>query len=505
MNDECTCIYCGSTFPNTKSLQNHQDKIQSCKKYRGITFTCDNCGKTTKNIKEIENHYQVCIPSSVITPTENISNSKLEMLLTIERAKSAVWRQLLEDNTSIKISDVMVEDENIIKISTPGNLTILIEESTKNCNCNITIKTEDEPTVQQQKKQTYRSLKNEVNEDIEPVTINTPIEPVVKDDINYLDVINEFDGLFEKLLQSKTYNKILNEIRLKRNSIIKCMHVDKYIELLKDHIEKMEKIFQDKKYTPKKVQSMVSKGLYPLDIRLTRYGSYTDSNIDADEIEKFFIVLQLGIGPISEVKPYCNNTICGYFYNYGLALFSFEKLVEIFLFNPGSFHNIIYLPLSKSLDEDPYSFYVLDKVNKEKKYWNMDCRLDDVSNGLITNILPYMISMFRGIYKHIFGDNNFRSDYSNMCQITEYECEQLLQNIILLSDTKKFTKFLQNNVRKFATYIPTDVDKFNLKGDDPLQRKQFHEKDSDSIDVFKQLFDNISTEESVDFYRSRIT
>ena len=112
MSDERICMYCGSTFPNNKSLQIHQDKIQFCKKYRGITFTCDNCGKRTKNIKEVENHYQVCIPSIVTKPTENTSNSELDILLTVERAKSAIWRQLLEDNTSIKISDVMVEDEN---------------------------------------------------------------------------------------------------------------------------------------------------------------------------------------------------------------------------------------------------------------------------------------------------------------------------------------------------------------------------------------------------------
>lgn len=55
-----------------------------------------------------------------------------------------------------------------------------------------------------------------------------------------------------------------------------------------------------------------------------------------------------------------------------------------------------------------------------------------------------------------------------------------------------------------ATYIPTENDKFNLYGDDSLQRKRFHEKeDADLVDIIKQLFDDITSIQAVDFYRSR--
>ena len=508
MTEECE--YCGGKFNNRQSLLNHQNTVQYCQKYRYILFKCELCGFTTKGIKNIDEHRKLCTKENTAEVIEVVSVDKLQNLLAVERVKSLVWRKLLEDNTNIKVSDIITEDKDVIQIqnlNSSNNMTILIEECLRNTDCKLVINKKEEDSNVTHKKNTYRSF---VDEDINSELVNSTDlvddVQVESDTINYLEVIDEFDALFEKLLQSRTYNKILDEIRIKRNSIIKYMHIDKYIELIQNHVEKMEKIFSiDKKYPAKRTQSMVSRGLYPLEIRLTQCGCYVDSHLEVDEIEKLFFVLKLSIENNKEFVPYSNDKLCGYFYNYGLALFPIEKLLDIFMLNLNGYHNVIYLPLNKSLDDDPYSFYILDKVNKDKKYWNMDCRLDDVSTGMVNNILPYMINMFRSIYKHIFGDNNFRIDYSSKCQITECDCEQLLQNIILLSNSKQFCKFLQQKVRKFATYKPRDTDKFNLKGDDPLQRKQFHEKDNDSVDVLKQLFDNISTEESVDFYRSRIT
>jgi hypothetical protein len=43
-----------------------------------------------------------------------------------------------------------------------------------------------------------------------------------------------------------------------------------------------------------------------------------------------------------------------------------------------------------------------------------------------------------------------------------------------------------------------------LYGDDALQRKRFQEKDDgDLVEIIKQIFDGISSEDAVDFYRSR--
>ena len=181
-----------------------------------------------------------------------------------------------------------------------------------------------------------------------------------------------------------------------------------------------------------------------------------------------------------------------------------KKNLERYLFNRYDFWNIVYLQLPKNTKDDPYSFYILERVTKEKRYWKMDCRLEDVSSNLIANILPIMMGMFRKLYKDVFGDNDFRNDFSSKCQITECDCEQLLQNIILISQPKEFYNLVRDMVVSKATYIPTENDKFNLYGDDSLQRKRFHDKeDVDLVDIIKQLFDDITSVQAVDFYRSR--
>ena len=187
-------------------------------------------------------------------------------------------------------------------------------------------------------------------------------------------------------------------------------------------------------------------------------------------------------------------SICKLFYNYGSVMFSFRQLINIFLFNKYGFNNVIYLPLSKNTVEDPYSFYILTSTDKGKRWWTMDCRLENLTTDMISQIKPYMIGVFKKIYRDVFGDNEFRHTYHETCQITEYDCEQLLLNIILLSKPKTFSKLLRDIVKDKGTISSTDIDKFNLIGDDNHQRKRFNEKDDiDLADEIKQLFDGISS------------
>ena len=115
-----------------------------------------------------------------------------------------------------------------------------------------------------------------------------------------------------------------------------------------------------------------------------------------------------------------------------------------------------------------------------------------------------MVGTFKILYKLVFNDNDFRKDYVSRCQLTDGDCEQLLQNIILISKTNMFHSILKSKVCSMSTYKLTENDKINLHGDDALQRKRLQDREeSDAVDILKQLFDDISTEEMVDFYRNR--
>jgi len=365
------------------------------------------------------------------------------------------------------------------------------------------------------RKQSYRSIKtylgtlvqeepseNDRNEKI--VSIDSKIQKILDEFGDPKETEKSFQDTFVTLKQSRVYTKILNDLSKTRASIFAKMTIASYQNLLTEQIRTIEDIFREKNYSDKKSMGIISKGLSPLESRLIFYGNYTQSHIEIDEIQKLDIALDLEKPSPKEYVPYNSMTFFNCFYNYGLILFPMKKNLKRYLLNRYNFSNVVYLPLPKNTKDDPYSFYVLDKVVKEKRYWKMDCRLEELSSTLIANILPYMIGMFRKLYKDVFGDNDFRSDFSSKCQLTECDCEQLFQNIILVGQPKEFYNVVREMVRNKITYIPTENDKFNLYGDDSLQRKRFHEKeDVDMVDIIKQLFDDISSEQSVDFYRSR--
>ena len=400
-----------------------------------------------------------------------------------------------------------------VDIDTPQAVTIKkIHEIESNVKDELNDSLDD---LSKSRKQSYRSIKTYINSLIqeEPTEkdridkislVDSKIQHILEGFEDVKEVEKSFQDTFIALKQSRIYTKLLSDLAKKRMSIFGRMSLASYQNLLSEQIRMIESIFSEKNYTEKKSSVIISKGLTPLESRLITYGSYTQTHIEIDEIQKLEISLELEKYSPKEYVQYDSVAFVNYFNNYGLVLFSLKKNLERYLFNRYDFWNVVYLQLPKNTKDDPYSFYILERVIKEKRYWKMDCRLEDLSSNLISSILPIMIGMFRKLYKDVFGDNDFRNDYSSKCQITECDCEQLLQNIILISKPKEFYNLVRGMVVSKATYIPTENDKFNLYGDDSLQRKRFHDKeDVDLVDIIKQLFDDITSVQAVDFYRSR--
>ena len=543
-----------------------------------IIFVCKKCLFSNNTEQIVVNHNKNCdgilniCPEKITSLGENIkllnkTTENLSAQLVLERFKNKIYRSLIENNTSICISNILTEKEDGLHVWTGTGILpvhvheLSLEEQGVVVNSVVTkklspqkIMTEEETTLSpkivrkpppkisnnilqsklpeieskikdeamdstddlsKSRKQSYRSIKTYLGGLIQE-------EPTEQDKINKIslvdskihhilegfedlkDVEKSFQDTFIALKQSRIYTKILSDLARKRLSIFGRMSLASYQNLLSEQIRMMESIFREKNYTEKKSSTIISKGLTPLESRLISYGSYTQTHIEIDEIQKLEISLELEKYSPKEYVQYDSVVFVNSFHNYGLVLFSMKKNLERYLFNRYDFWNVVYLQLPKNNKDDPYSFYILERVTKEKRYWKMDCRLEDLSSNLISSILPIMIGMFRKLYKDVFGDNDFRNDFSSKCQITECDCEQLLQNIILISQPKIFYNLVREMVVSKATYIPTENDKFNLYGDDSLQRKRFHDKeDVDLVDIIKQLFDDITSVQAVDFYRSR--
>jgi len=643
------CEFCLTEFTNLKYLQRHQSVIKYCHNYKYVIFTCRKCNFSTRGIKNIDTHIKNC--KSTTIPVEdpvyelqkrikeleeevqayktNLTTLKdslekddeLTTRLRLERFKNQIYRHIIEKNTSIRLGDVLVEEEEGVHVYNiqGGNIPVFIHEHIKGeeglditqqlpglrlsamkeekkapekktsekktsekkapekktsekktsekkapekktsekkapekktsekkapekktsekktsekktsekkapekktsekkaPEKNVQIVT-DIPVMEEEKskrKQTYRSIKSCIKlvSEISDKDLNMNIDLVDAEIRNQMEefgnleeVKESFKATFSTLKQSRIYTKILRDLREKRSRIFGRMSISAYQDLVYEHIRTIEDIFRDKNYTTKKSTFIISRGLSPLESRLTAYGNYTESHLEVDEIQRLGTVLDLGSDHEKEHVPFEDAKIRDYFSNYSVVLFSIRQNIRRYLFNRYGFHNVVYLPLPKNTEDDPYSFYVLERVNKDKRYWKMDCRLENLSTSLITDVLPYMVSMFRRLYRDVYGDNEFRSDYASKCQITECDCEQLLQNIIMMGQPKEFCIVLREIVKNKSTYKPTENDKFNLYGDDSLQRKRFQEKEEvDLVEIIKQLFDGISSEEAVDFYRSR--
>lgn len=312
------------------------------------------------------------------------------------------------------------------------------------------------------------------------------------------DIMERFDN------SKNVQNKNILELKKYRKLVFSTMKLSNYIELCNEHIQILTRIFKDKGFSDKKIVSTIRSTLTPLDLRLLRYNGYYNSHVDIDEIQRLQNHLEV-LSPSSlEHQLFNTDIICDNMYNYGSVLFPVKTNLKRVLFNRRGNNNLIYLQTEKSNKADPYSFYYLSFVNKHKRCWKMDCRLEDLTNSISNNMIPYMIDNFRKMYKDVFGDNDYRVDYKKRCQLTDCDCEQLVKNIFTLADPKSASKLLCDLVRENATYISDDKDNFNILSDDVLQKKRLAKPSKDHLtDIPKLLFDTISKNEISDFSNNK--
>jgi hypothetical protein len=323
--------------------------------------------------------------------------------------------------------------------------------------------------------------------------------------VSHKEINESLEKLFEAIIDTRVYTVSLASMRKLRKKLLGKITLEEYTTLLHQHINKLEDIFSSRKYPPNKIGKIISTTLTPLDMRLAFYNGYIDINIEIDEVHKFGLALEILTENKKQFVPYSKNDFFNNIKNYSISLFSIRDCVERSITNRYGFNNVIYLDQPKSTSKDPYSFYILEKC-QEKRYWKMECRMEDFAADFQDNVLPYCISLFRRIYKDVFNDNIYRPDYMSKSQIMEFDCEQLIQNIILIGQPMKFCRMFQEVVIEKSTFTPTESDKFNLYGDDKFQQRRFNkivDIDEDTCQVIKRLFDGISEEDSMNILISR--
>ena len=543
------CRDCWTPYKTEKMLNRHTS--EHCSKYKNILFTCQNCNFYTKGIKQIEDHIKICdkqennilnnqfgklqekynnLKKEYDTFSDKINDNAeqkeefdtIKKQLLIEKTKNKIYQNIIEHNTNIKLDDILSIDNYSIKFLNPNDtLKLYIYENFQSNPEYTIINNQPDTEIQQKdkqkdkekvKKEKYRVINKttEINIDEEFIeqqnNTQEKIDRII-DKHNSIPITIEnvqeiFVQCFKQLSSSKFYTKILNILQKERNKVFNLYTLETYKELIQHQVQEMENIFKAKKYSDKKIQSIVIKGLSPLEARLINYNKFYELELDIDEIDKVKEVLQIQNCESDNYTIFDPDILSYKFMNYSVVLIPLEQLIEIFLYNRKGYNNLVFVPLPKNCENDPFSFYSLEYTDDKINKWKIDTRLESITNHLQRQILPYMISLFRNLYKQVFSDNDYREKYTEFCPLTKYDCEQLLHNIIKVSDQKVLSKIIKNIIKSKFMYKPTENDKFNLSTDDILQKKRLQEQeDIDLVDIVRMIFDGISTKEAVDFLR----
>lgn len=564
------CEYCLENFESNEILKKHIKSSRTCIKYRDILFTCRKCNFSTLGLKNIEKHNENCEVQNkqinkekevIIKNKENKDNIDFEIVSDDEN-EIVLNKTQFETETSIKLDliinmikklnnktvkktvimpemftrcldknenkNISPKKQNIKIIKEPEQVQFYsknIDIENENMIENVSISSEkSSPCLTKTKKDSYKKMKGGLilrkeRTEQEIKDHNENINNIIKNKQNENEEIlkdceEQFKTIFESLKTSRTYSRQLDLIKRTRTKLINCIPMSSYIKLLQSHLETLENIFREKEYPEKKIINTISKALNSLDTRLVYYYNYFDTQLEIDDIQKFEESLKFFNKNEDTYTIFDSLILFKKFQNYGLAIFTIKNLVEIFVDNIYGYSNIIYVPINSSTNEDPFSFYILEDLNikNKKRYWKMDCRLEDFTTNFIYSIGYYLTQLFRKIYYDIFKDNSYRKDYkTHNTIITEYDCEQILKNIYIVSQQKELSMILRNVVKQKCLYIPTDYDRFNIYSDDPVQKKRFAESKnniessdsnvSDPVNFMKNLFDDISNEDAVDLYR----
>ena len=519
------CEYCLLSFENEELLKKHNIECETCNKYKNILFTCKKCDFSTVGLINIDKHIENnCVEKvddisyeiiSDDTPVrENIDNSilqriekKIDDLITYTKSENKPETKKLK-NFDNKKNLSEIDNIDIYKNTNYDNIINTINNDYMS-NCS---------SLSDTKKSVYKTLKSQLELREETADDKNKIDLIFNqlekkkmENTEYIkETENTFKQCFNTIKKQRSFSKHLDNIKKLRFTLINVLPYSTYINLIEYHNKKLVAIFKEKDYNEKKIIEYVSKSMNNIDLRLLNYGKYYETYLEVDEIHKMKDSLKFFNSSLPKFVPFNKDHFFQNFFNYGLVVFTIKDNIECYISNIYGLNNLIYIPIKNSNIDDPYSFYTLEHTNIEKKsekrYWKLDCRLEDLTKSFIDNIKPYCIKLFRKLYYDTFKDNDYRDNYKTANMVMEFDCEQLLQNIFLLCDIHALSIIFRNSIVNTCSYIPSKNDRVNLYSDDTYQKKKFLSKKDNSNILFetvKLLFDTISNEEVVDFYRNK--
>ena len=117
-----------------------------------------------------------------------------------------------------------------------------------------------------------------------------------------------------------------------KSKLIKYMSYKEYKDLLDNHLKILIKIFEQKKYTPKKIVEVLQKSMNKIDLRILFYGNYTTMFLDIEEIQNFQKCLNNSLFFEEQYNPFNRELFFKSFHNYGSVIFTIKENIEMYIF-----------------------------------------------------------------------------------------------------------------------------------------------------------------------------
>lgn len=521
MVNKFICEYCLDNFKTSTMLLKHKNTSKRCLMYKNVLFVCKFCNYSTIGIKNIENHMinKKCIAENLIIESDDYNDYiiieeeykeenepdlsfqneiiKLRNMLHEEKIKNSMLTKIIEENINTKFHNTI---QNVIIENT--NEPIKVE----NGNDTDTNSIDNDNKQPQNPYKNFKNLKNYIDIVSEPDSIQLEMKIKNVDNENYRLKQNFknlehckmiFENEFNDMKESRTYVKQIENIKNARKNLLGAIDLNSYIKLLQEHNKNIRNMLELKGHQLKKINTNIFKSLSGLEARLLQYDKYYEIPMDIEDFTNLKSCLEIHTKSYTYYTPFVFNDFIKQFYNYGTILIPIKTCIETYIFNKYNLNNVVYIPIKQSNDEDPYSYYILDGIIKNKRFWKLDNRLSDLGKNIKDSLKPYLCNIFRELYKYIFNDNDFRETFIEKMTFVEVDVKQLLNNFFIIND---IYSVLRKIIKEKATYIPTENDKVNFFRDDPLIRKHFANKKDNIIENVKLLFDNITAEQCKDFY-----
>ena len=435
----------------------------------------------------------------------NNTISKLKTIKKILEFKMSFYSEIIKNNTNINITDLIKEKDDGLHIYNyeKGNIPVFVhnyingdevEEIPKEYSIKIKKHTQD-------KKPVFRSFvekeklicENPKEEQDKIKKVEEKFQEIIIEnfDVSKKEISSNIEKIMDEIKKCRVIKKsYLASIQENRCKLLGKLNLEDYIAAIKLDTNKLKSILNEKKIIDKKIISNLTASLSPLEQRLICYDKYYDSSLIPEEIQKLKLALQINMSYDKRYIPFLYSYLTERLHNYGISIFPVKEILEIVLVNPFKFSNVIYLNINKETDkDDPYTFYILENIKDDgKRNWKMNNRLIDFSKQLSDIIKTYCVQLFRKIYFTVFNDNIYRDDYMGKAIIFQQDCEQLLHNLIFISNQKSFCNFVRNLISKNHCIESTALDKFNFKSDDSTAKKSFHKEKDKMLLIVSNFF-----------------